>query len=154
MRQSILLLSPRPGDKILELKTIFKVPALDDKQSAAILLVRLVMGIAFVTHGWSKIQDPMGWMGPDAAIPGFFLALAALSEFGGGIGLILGLLNPLVAAGLGSTMAVAVYSHVVLWGDSFDDYELALVYLVLVVLLAMLGPGKFSMDQKLFGTRK
>ena len=109
-------------------KAIFKVPALNDKQSAAILLVRLVMGVAFVMHGWSKIQDPMGWMGPDAAIPGIFLALAALSEFGGGIGLILGLLNPLVAAGLASTMAVAVYSHVILWGDSFDDYELALVY--------------------------
>ena len=137
------------------IKSLFKVPALDDKQSAAILLVRLVMGAAFVMHGWNKIQDPMGWMGPDSAIPGVFLALAALSEFLGGFALILGLLNPLVAVGLGSTMTVAVYSHAILWGDPFvDGYELPLVYLVLIVLLGMLGPGRFSVDQKLFGPRK
>ena len=154
MSQVIVEEGPQMARIVLGPKFVFRVPALNDKQSAAILLVRLVVGVAFVMHGWGKIQDPMGWMGPDSAIPGIFLALAALSEFGGGIGLILGLLNPLVAAGIGSTMAVAVYSHVILWGDSFDVYELAVVYFVLTVLLGMLGPGKFSVAQKLFGARQ
>ena len=37
-----------------------------------------VAGLAFALHGWSKIQNPMGWMGPDAFAPGFMQALAAM----------------------------------------------------------------------------
>ena len=60
-----------------------------------LLLIRLVMGYAFILHGWGKIQNPMGWMGPDATVPGVLQLLAAVSEFGGGIALIIGLLTRL-----------------------------------------------------------
>jgi putative oxidoreductase len=50
------------------------------------------MGTAFLFHGWSKIQNPFGWMGPQSCMPGILLALAALSEFGGGLALIVGFL--------------------------------------------------------------
>jgi hypothetical protein len=55
--------------------------------SVGLLLLRLVMGAAFVLHGWPKIQNPFGWMGPEATMPGILIALAAVAEFGGGNGL-------------------------------------------------------------------
>ena len=128
--------------------------------SIALLLLRLIVGTAFVLHGWGKIQNPLGWMGPEATIPGFFQFLAAISEFGGGIALIVGLLTPLASLGIGSTMTVAVYLHMIVRHDPFvskgggASYEPALVYLGIVLLILALGPGTFSLDAKLFGERR
>ena len=44
-------------------------------------------------------------LGPDAPVPGALQFLAFLSEFGGGIALLLGLLTPVAALGVLSTMA-------------------------------------------------
>jgi putative oxidoreductase len=127
--------------------------------SAALLLVRVVVGLAFVYHGWGKIQNPMAWMGPEAPVPGILQFLAALSEFGGGIAWILGLLAPLASLGIAFTMAVAVYFHMVVNKDPFvnltggSSYELAAVYLSIAILFLVLGVGKFSADAKLFGQK-
>lgn len=130
-------------------------------ESVALLILRVVMGVAFCMHGWSKIQSPMNWIPPQAPIhvPGFFQLLAALSEFGGGIALILGLLTPLASAGLLVTMSVATYLHMVILGDPFVNptggmsYELALIYWAVSVLFLFMGPGQFSIDAKIFGKR-
>ncbi len=124
----------------------------------AFLLLRIITGIAFILHGWGKIQAPMSWMGPDSAIPGIFQFLAALSEFGGGICLILGLLTRLASLGLTFTMIVAVYFHAVILGDPFvskggGSYELGALYFCISVLFLVSGPGRFSIDSKLFGTK-
>lgn len=125
-----------------------------NKVSIGLLLIRLVMGLAFILHGWPKMQSPFGWMGPDSPIPGVFQLLAAFSEFGGGIALILGLLVPLASLGLGFTMLVAFLFHAVVNGDPFvgqgASYELALVYLVLSIHFLIAGPGKYSLDQQIF----
>src|ERR1044071_3379761 len=65
------------------------------KGAIGLLLIRLVVGSAFMLHGWGKIQHPFSWMGPESPVPGFFQLLAAISEFGGGLAWILGLLTPL-----------------------------------------------------------
>lgn len=57
--------------------------------SVGLLALRLVVGAAFLFHGWPKIQHPFDWMGPEASVPAIFQALAALSEFGGGLALLL-----------------------------------------------------------------
>jgi putative oxidoreductase len=125
----------------------------------ALLLLRAVAGLAFMFHGWSKIQNPLGWMGPDAFAPGIFQALAALSEFGGGLAWIVGLLTPLASLGIASTMAVAFWFHAVLRGDPFvatgggASYELAALYLCIALLLLAIGPGRLSLDRALFGRR-
>ena len=51
--------------------------------AVGLLVLRIVAGLGFMFHGWGKIQNPFGWMGPDAFAPGFLQALAALSEFAG-----------------------------------------------------------------------
>ncbi len=98
-------------------------------------------------------------MGPDSPVPGIIQFLAALSEFGGGIALILGFLVPLASIGLACTMAGAVYTHMIVRGDPFvgtggPSYELALIYLGNAILFLMIGPGMFSMDYKIFGEKE
>jgi putative oxidoreductase len=127
--------------------------------SVSLLLLRVVTGVAFMFHGWGKIQNPFGWMGPDGFAPGVFQALAALSEFGGGLALIIGLLTPLASLGIACTMAVAFFYHAVMRGDPFvatgggPSYELAALYFCVAVLLIVIGPGRLSLDRAVFGRR-
>jgi putative oxidoreductase len=124
--------------------------------SAGLLLLRLVMGVAFVLHGWPKIQIPMGWMGADASVPAILQALAALAEFGGGMALVVGLLTRLASLGIMSNMIVALGMVHLPHGDPFvsktggRSYELAAIYLACAILFLLLGPGRFSLDALLF----
>lgn len=124
----------------------------------ALLIVRVVAGLAFMFHGWPKIQNPTGWMGPNAPMPGILQALAATSEFCGGFAWIIGALTPLASLGIFSTMGVAIYTHAIVRGDPFvgrgTSYELALVYLTIAVLLVLVGPGQYSVDAVLFGKKR
>ena len=113
--------------------------------SLALLALRIVAGVAFVMHGWPKIRDPFGWMG--SGTPAVLQALAAIAEFGGGLGWILGLLTPAASLGIACTMVVAVARHVLVKRDPFlGGYELAAIYLCVALLLLLAGPGRFSID--------
>lgn len=129
----------------------------DTRTSTGLLLLRLVVGSAFILHGWGKIQNPFNWaswMGPDAP-PSFLQFLAAISEFGGGILWILGLLTPLASFGILCTMLGALFFVHFPNGDVFvgqnGTYELPLVFLAVALLLLLAGPGRFSLDARLFG---
>ena len=130
--------------------------------AAALLFLRLVVGSALMFHGWSKIQKPFEWMGTDSWAPGILQALAAFSEFGGGLALILGLLTPLACLGIACTMAVATTMVHLAKGDPFvaprgwegGSYELALVYFSVALAIMLVGPGKLSLDYLLFGRKK
>jgi putative oxidoreductase len=56
-------------------------------------------------------------------------------------------------------MSVAVCTHAFLFGDSFVNqtggrcFEPATVYLLIALLFVTLGPGRYSLDRKLFGTK-
>lgn len=142
------------------MKKIFRPLDLSGRISTGLLILRLVAGLAFMFHGWGKIQNPTGWMGPNATIPGFLQALAAVAEFGGGLAWMLGLLTPLASLGLACTMVVATWLHAFMLKDPFvakgpgsGSYELASVYFCIAVLLLLAGPGRFSLDRALFGEK-
>jgi putative oxidoreductase len=127
-----------------------------------LLLLRLVMGAAFLFHGEPKIQNPFHWMDPrdgTSPVPGFLQALAAVSEFGGGMALIVGLLTPLAALGIACTMAVAIGMVHLPEADPFvgrpgqRSFELAAIYLASAILLLLMGPGILSIDALLFRRR-
>ena len=127
------------------------------RAAVGLLLFRLVMGSAFVLHGWGKVKTPFGWM-PGGNVPGYLQAAAAFSEFGGGIALILGLLTPVATVLLAATMCGALQYHLG-QGDPFvgaggPSYELAAVYLAAALMLLLTGPGRLSLDAALFGQRQ
>jgi len=140
---------------MLLIKRFFQAPETTIPADVSLLLIRVVSGFAFILHGWGKIQNPTGWMGEDAGVPGIFQALAAISEFGGGITWILGLLTPLASLGILCTMAVAFSMHAFVRGDPFiGGSELAAVYFCVAFLLFMQGPGMASLDRLIFGRRE
>jgi putative oxidoreductase len=127
--------------------------------SAALLLVRLVVGVAFILHGWPKIQRPMEWMSsmPNPP-PGPMQAIAAVFEFGGGVLLALGLLTRVAALALAAVMVGALALVHIPKGDPFvapggASAEPASVYLAVSLLIAAVGAGAYSLDAVLFRGR-
>lgn len=125
-----------------------------------LLIIRLVAGLAMTLHGWTKITHPFSWMGPDAPVPGIFQALAAVAEFGGGLGWMLGLLTLPASALIAGDMAVALgivhlaHGHpFVAHGPGSPSAETAALYLGIGLLLLLVGPGRLSLDWPLWGRR-
>ena len=123
--------------------------------AAGLLIVRLVFGLGIMLHGWQKIQSPggpFGWMPQQAPVPGFLQGLATLAEFGGGLGIVLGLLTPLAALGLISNMLVALFmvhlpnGHPFVGAHGQPSFEPAADYLAAALLLLLTGPGAWSLD--------
>lgn len=139
------------------IKKMFSAPSHTPGFDIALLLVRLVVGAAFLWHGAVKIQNPFGWMGPTAFAPGPVQALAALAEFGGGLLLVFGFLTALGALSIACVMAVAIYVHAVMLNHPFisasggGSWELPATYLALMIMIKLVGAGKFSVDHHWFG---
>ena len=130
------------------------------RASAGLLILRLVAGTAMALHGWPKIQQPTSWMPPDAPVPGFLQALAAVAEFGGGICWVLGLLTPVASVLIAGTMVVAAGTVHIPAGHPFvattggPSYEPALGYLAIALALFLIGPGRLSVDWLVLGHRR
>jgi putative oxidoreductase len=124
--------------------------------SYGILLLRLVVGLAFVGHGTQKLFGWFGGYGPKGT-GGFFASqgyrapvlmavLAGLAEAGGGTLLALGLATPLAGALLAIVMINAIGS--VTFKKAFMlGSELEIAYLTIALSLAAIGPGRFSIDR-------
>ncbi|MDQ3813822.1 MAG: DoxX family protein [Armatimonadota bacterium] len=130
------------------------------RPALGLLILRLVTGGALMLHGWPKIHNPFHWLDkmPNHP-PGILQALAALSEFGGGLALVLGLLTPIAMFGVVCTMLVAIFKVHLAAGDPWvaspgakgGSYEPALGYLAVALTFILAGPGVYSLDAMLFG---
>tara|TARA_B100001146_G_scaffold99846_1_gene88441 strand:- start:18 stop:452 length:435 start_codon:yes stop_codon:yes gene_type:complete len=80
----------------------------------------------------------------------FFGFIASFSEFVGGILLAIGFLVRPSAILLAITMAFAVLFHF----KSGEFGEFAAIYGILFLYFGLTGPGRFSVDAKLFGWKK
>lgn len=118
-------------------------------KSWALLLLRLAAGIIFIIHGYGKLfGDAPGMQmftnmvaGIGFPMPSVFAYIAALTEFLGGIALVLGIGLRIAAPLLGVVMIVA-FAIVKKFSLPVGDADLSL--LAIVVALAMMGPGRFS----------
>ena len=131
----------------------------EDHIALGLLIIRIGIGIAFMAHGFPKLFMG-GALGLSkglaaAGIPGGLIAayLASLAEFLGGMTLIAGIFFRPTTVVLAFTMLTAMIFHLNL-GDGFIKYSHALESGILFVSLTIAGPGRFSVDYKLFGTEK
>ncbi|NKY30448.1 DoxX family protein [Nocardia gamkensis] len=119
-----------------------------------LLIVRVVFGGLLAAHGAQKLFGWWGGPGLQANADGFeqmgynpgkvFGTLAGLSELGGGLLLLLGLLTPLAGAIVVGTMINAINAT---WaGGLLGGYEMGLLFAVVGAALPFTGPGKFSLD--------
>lgn len=128
--------------------------------SVGLLALRVVMGVAMALHGWVKVQHLTSWGGEESWIPPVLQAAAALSEFAGGVALVVGFLTPLACLSIGCTMAVAVCVHIFQYKHPFvsmkdpGSYELAAVYFVAALCLFLAGPGQLSVDRLVWGQQQ
>lgn len=118
-------------------------------RDAALLLLRVFAGVAFLGHGWGKVTDVGGFSAANN-VPVLLGALAAYVQFLGGLLLTIGLLTPLAALGICTTMVVAV-AMLIRAGESFinpggHSWESAALYVLLMVLFSAFGAGKYSLD--------
>lgn len=125
-----------------------------------LLAMRVGIGLMFaIVHGWPKlIGGPERWaklggamksFGIDFA-PEFWGFMAAFAEFAGGIALALGLLTRPFLALLIVTMVVAAVKHLAA-GDGLKGSSHSIEVGFAFLGLFFTGPGKLSLDWKLFG---
>ena len=117
----------------------------------AALVLRLVLGVLFVYHGWPKIKNPKqtaAWVrstGWTWAV-GFAYAFTFL-EFFGGIALILGILTRIAAALFVLQMiATTIFARVKLKKKLAGGWETDLLFLAGALALLLLGAGPWSLD--------
>jgi putative oxidoreductase len=119
----------------------------------ALLLGRLAVGLVFVGTGWGKVHtiDKVTAFFESLGIPapGFHAVLVGYSELLCGAALVIGLLTRLATIPLIVSMIVAIATarrpdlHGLFDLVGFEEFT----YLVLLVMIAVLGPGRLSMDR-------
>ncbi|HBY94612.1 MAG: DoxX family protein [Ardenticatenaceae bacterium] len=126
-----------------------------------LLLLRLTVGLLIAGHGAQKLfgwfgghglAGTAGWLGSMGLRPAALWAfMAAISEFGGGVLLALGLLNPLGSLGVMAAMLMAI--SMVHWRNGVwaaqAGIEFPLTNAVVALTLALAGPGAYSLDAAL-----
>ncbi len=140
-------------------------------QAIMLLVFRGVVGLLFILHGLPKLQNLKTWSEAlGAPLPLCFLS-ASFMEIGG-VGLILGLLTPFASASILVSMVYALVLEIAA-GDPLvapDPYQLgdyyggpdgrkgeppsmekALVFVLMLTLIIVFGPGAYSIDALLLG---
>lgn len=139
---------------------------MDGKRDIAALVLRIVVGLVFIPHGYTKVFGSGGAAAFAADMPGFgiptFLGyVAAYAEFFGAILLIAGLLtrlDALLLAGMMFVAAFVVQLRDALYAlppgaskffEAMRAIELPLTLFAASVALVFLGGGKWSLDRAL-----
>lgn len=124
----------------------------DRTADLGLLLFRVFVGLALAFgHGLGKLPPKPGFVAGVAEMefpaPLMFAWAAGLAEFVGGLLIAAGLMTRPAALFAGITMCVAAFIRQA--GDPFTGIEKALLFLAAMVLLLLMGAGRYSLDAML-----
>jgi putative oxidoreductase len=115
-------------------------PQLAQFTDLGLLLMRLMVGLVFVTSGWSHVSKPEERSKSIGMSKGFTVFLG-MAELAGGLGVTFGVLTQLAAIGLILVMLGAIHKKIAEWHTGFWGektygwhYELIFVLMNLVIL--------------------
>jgi putative oxidoreductase len=116
----------------------------------ALLLLRVMVGLVFITSGWKHLKDPEARSKDIEMSKGFTIFLGA-AEVAGSLGVIFGVLTQLAAGGLILLMLAAIQKKIFVWRTGFWgksgtngwSYDTMLVVMNLVILTT--GGGNSTM---------
>ncbi len=119
--------------------------------SLASLILRLAVGSLFAVHGYPKMgskqrQQGGAWL-KSQGIPSWMMRFAGVAEFFGGIGLILGVLTPILAV-LGALWMLSTiwFARSKMKKKYQGGWELDITLMLAALAVAALGSGAFSID--------
>jgi len=128
--------------------------SLNSLQPVGLLVLRLVLGLIFFTHGYPKLAHAGAGMQSffvEHGLPGYFVYIAGVLEVFGGMLLVLGLFTRGAALLLAIEMGVAIWKvHSTGGYLAVHNYEFPLAILAGSFALATVGAGRLSLDQPLF----
>ena len=115
------------------------------------LLLRIILGIVFIVHGYPKFKNFTGTKDfvKSLGFPfhKFFSFMLSFAEFIGAIMLLFGFATRIFLVLLFISMSVAFYFNAFAWKKGFaSGYELDLVLLACIIALFLLGAGSYSVD--------
>lgn len=124
-------------------------PQLAHLNDLALILLRIMVGIVFMTSGWKHLQDPEG-RSKDIGMSRGFTIFLGVAELAGSLGVILGVLAQLAAIGLILIMLGSIQKKVFVWRTGFWgesgtngwSYDTMLIVMNLVIVTT--GGGNLS----------
>lgn len=125
-------------------------PQLSRFSDVALLLLRIMIGIVFVTSGWKHLQDP-GRRSKDIGMSKGFTIFLGAAEVAGSLGVIFGVLAQLAAVSLILIMLGAIQKKIFVWHTGFWgksgtngwSYDTMLIVMNLVIVAT--GGGNLSL---------
>ncbi|MGD0674697.1 MAG: DoxX family protein [Polyangiaceae bacterium] len=123
------------------------------------LLGRLAVGLLFVSTGWGKVHDipkvTQFFERLGIPVPGFNAVLVGYTELIGGSLLVVGLFTRLATIPLSISMVVAILTAK--WSELHGVFDLVgfdeFTYLVILIMIAIIGPGSVALDHFLFSAK-
>jgi len=125
---------------------------------AAVLILRLMLGIWLFAHGAQKLFGIFGGKGIDAAltgqagvgIPNWLTYLSVYTECFGGLMITFGFLTRIASAFMLINMLVAASMHL---SKGFFAVEDPLSFAMMALAILLIGPGVWSIDYLIFEKR-
>jgi putative oxidoreductase len=112
-----------------------------------LLLLRLMVGLVFVTSGYSHLKDPTA-RAKSIEMPKSFTIFLGVAEVAGGLGVAFGVLTQLAAFGLILIMFGAIQKkifawHTGFWGDKASGWHYDLIFVLMNLVIAFTNGGAY-----------
>jgi putative oxidoreductase len=112
-----------------------------------LLLLRLMVGVVFITSGWNDLKDPGTRSKSLGMSKGFTIFLGA-AEVLGSLGVMAGVLTQFAALGLILIMFGAIQKKMFVWKTGFwgkngSGWHYDLIFVVMNIVIATSGGGRY-----------